>query len=67
VKRIIVTCTGCDEVWESDPRLLGRILSGPCTGSEVRPATEAEARGYCAAVPVCWCDSDSYTIPCEVH
>jgi hypothetical protein len=68
MKRIIVICDGCGETWEADPRSVGTNPSGVrCAGYDVRPATEAEARGYCASVPVCWCESDSYSIPCEVH
>jgi hypothetical protein len=62
-RKIIVTCTGCRETWETRPDVLGAA----CGSGYVRPATAGEAQRYCDSTPVCWCESDSYTIPCEVH
>jgi hypothetical protein len=62
-RRIILNCTGCGETFEASPGLVGAL----CGKGQVRRATEAEAWEYCAGDPVCNCESDSYTIPCEVH
>jgi hypothetical protein len=53
-RKITVTCTGCGETWESDPRIVGTL----CGDGQVQLLTE----------PRCFCESGSWDyVECEVH